>query len=85
MRKPKKLVRKIKSLYLFPNGNVAAFDEGGEQISLVQKIGWLTKYLIYLRDELGFNIMDIEEIVIPNGLKCELFITKDNKIKYRIV
>lgn len=41
-------MEQIKDLIFFPNGNVGAFDDKGEQIGEVQKKGWMQLYFEYL-------------------------------------
>lgn len=43
----------IKSLTFFPNGNVLAFDEAGEQMPEIQVRGWM---------ELYFDILELRDV-----------------------
>jgi hypothetical protein len=48
----------IKSLTFYPNGIVLAFDENGEQMVDIQKIGWMEAYFDRLQ-EMGYNPTEI--------------------------
>lgn len=65
-------MRQPKHLFLFSNGNVAAFDENDEQIPELQLNGWLILWLEHLQQQ-GINIDHIERIeTIVNGRLCRI-------------
>lgn len=56
---------KIKSLFFLPNGNIACFNEAGEQIPELQKSG-IDLWTSYAKS-LGYNPDDLTEVRLPGG------------------
>ena len=61
----------IEKLFFFSNGNVAAFDKNDNQISGIQKMGWLQNYLEFLKDK-KVGITRIKEITMPDGKEVRI-------------
>jgi len=57
-------MNKVKTLMIFTNGNVAAFDESGAQVPDIQADGWLDVYLTHLESK-GID---------PTKIKIEMFV-----------
>jgi len=66
---------KVKSLFFFTNGNVAALDENGEQIPDIQVKTWIDVYLEFVSSVSGQQPDDIEEIRLPDGKRAIPFKT----------
>lgn len=60
---------KVKEIMFFSNGNIAAFDNNGEQIPEIQKCGWLRMMIAKLR-ELGVENLEEISFLMPNGSKA---------------
>jgi len=56
---------KIKSVFFFPNGNTACFNEKGEQVAELQE-SWFLMWVKYA-ESLGYNTSDLKEIRLPSG------------------
>jgi len=69
---------KVKSLFFFDNGNVAAFDENEQQITAIQSQNWLKLYFAFLIKTMGISINDIEEIKSPKGNDVKAWYRDDN-------
>lgn len=63
----KKKNLKVKSLFFFDNGNVAAFDEYEHQIPEIQSQNWLKLYFAFLSKIFNIDVEDIKEIYNPRG------------------
>ena len=63
---------KIKSIYFFPNGNTAVFDEHGQQVPELQD-SWLLTILDWLQKNGGEFEFDQIEIRLPSGSKAKPF------------
>ena len=56
---------KVKSVYLFDNGNSAVFDNKGRQIVEIQE-SWFLIWLDFMIQN-GVDIESIDEIKLPSG------------------
>uniref|UniRef100_A0A6H1ZDT0 Uncharacterized protein n=1 Tax=viral metagenome TaxID=1070528 RepID=A0A6H1ZDT0_9ZZZZ len=61
--------KKIKSMMFFQNGNVAVFNNKGNQISEFQ--GSYVLDLIEKIEKSGFKVDKTTEIILPSGYKVE--------------
>ena len=62
------LIKRVKSVYLFENGNLAVFDRNGEQICELQGLYSLDKHkriMLEASDDCEFNGFHI----LPSGFK----------------
>lgn len=69
---------KVKSLFFFDNGNIAAFDENEQQIPSIQSQNWLKLYFAFLVKTMGISTNDIEEIKSPKGNDVKAWYGNDN-------
>lgn len=58
-------MKRLKSIIFFPNGNVAVFDEEGEQVPELQ--GSYILKLISKAIALGYEVDEHTQINLPNG------------------
>jgi len=61
----------IEKLIFLNDGRVVAFDKNDNQISKIQKKGWLQNYLEFLKDK-KVGITRIKEITMPDGKKARI-------------
>lgn len=66
----------IQSVFFFPNGNAAVFDENGQQMPELQQ-SWLIVFLGWLQTQSGQPMDTIKEIVLPNGDLAKPFKTSE--------
>jgi len=69
-----KEIKRVKSIFLFSNGNMGVCDENGEQIGELQVN--VIMEIFKKAEKLGFIVSDDVEILLPNGR--EAVKVKDN-------
>jgi hypothetical protein len=85
--KDQSATRIIKRLLFWPNGEVLAFDENGEQMPTIQEWGWMETYFRYL-EEKGYDPTKIGSIeaVLNDGTWKRIIplLIKDGYYRYDI-